>query len=146
VTDPSDRTTFTPGTSPGLHLWRATLAWQRRITTALAPLGLTHVQFVLLAVTWWENTHDRRPTQAEVAERAATDVKMTSEVVRGLERAGLLDRSADERDARVRRLQVTERGAELAPQAIAVVEAVDRDFFDLVDRDQAVRMLKTLGQ
>jgi hypothetical protein len=32
-------------------LWRATLAWQREMRTALAPHGLTHVQFVLLAVT-----------------------------------------------------------------------------------------------
>jgi hypothetical protein len=35
--------------SPGLLLWRATLRWQRRIVAALKPLGLTHVQFVLLA-------------------------------------------------------------------------------------------------
>jgi DNA-binding MarR family transcriptional regulator len=146
VTGPGEPTTFTPSTSPGLHLWRATLAWQRRVTAALAPLGLTHVQFVLLAVTWWANTHDERPTQAEVADRAATDVKMTSEVLRGLEKAGLLDRGADPRDARVRRLQVTARGADLAPRAIAVVEAVDLDFFAAVDTDRAVGLLRTLTE
>jgi hypothetical protein len=30
--------------------------WQREITAALAPLGLTHVQFVLLAAAWWLNS------------------------------------------------------------------------------------------
>ena len=42
-----------PATSPGFLLWRLTLCWQRAITSALAPVGLTHVQFVLLACTWW---------------------------------------------------------------------------------------------
>jgi hypothetical protein len=37
-----------------------------------------HVQFVLLASTWWLNEHGRRPTQVELAARAGTDVKMTS--------------------------------------------------------------------
>ena len=39
-----------PGASPGLMLWRVTNAWQRTVRAALAPFGLTHVQFVLLAV------------------------------------------------------------------------------------------------
>jgi hypothetical protein len=39
-----------PERSPGFVLWRAMLAWQRRIRAALAPYELTHVQFVMLAV------------------------------------------------------------------------------------------------
>ena len=45
-----------PNDSPGFLLWHVTLRWQRDIATALAPLGLTHVQFVLLATTWWLNS------------------------------------------------------------------------------------------
>ncbi|WP_244312125.1 hypothetical protein [Streptomyces griseofuscus] len=37
---------LSPGDSPGFLLWHATLRWQRDIATALAPLDLTHVQFV----------------------------------------------------------------------------------------------------
>lgn len=135
---------LTPGTSPGLQLWRVTLAWQRRVTAALGPLGLTHVQFVLLAVTWWENTHGRLPSQVEVAGRAGTDVKMTSEVLRALERLGLLERTVDPTDARARRLRVTDRGAGLAPRAITVVESVDRTFFAPVDATQALSLLTAL--
>src|SRR5260370_30828241 len=32
--------------SPGFLLWQVTLRWQRDIATALAPLDLTHVQFI----------------------------------------------------------------------------------------------------
>ena len=35
--------------SPGLLLWQVTNRWQSAQRAALKPLGLTHVQFVLLA-------------------------------------------------------------------------------------------------
>jgi DNA-binding MarR family transcriptional regulator len=54
--------------------------------TSLAPLDLTHVQFVLLACTWWLNRQGERPTQVRLASQAGTDIKMTSQVVRSLEK------------------------------------------------------------
>ena len=49
-----------PGASPGFLLWHLTLAWQRAVTAALEPLGLTHVQFVLLATAWFLRQKDVR--------------------------------------------------------------------------------------
>jgi DNA-binding MarR family transcriptional regulator len=133
-----------PADSPGFLLWRATLRWQRMIAAALAPLGLTHVQFVLLACTWWLNQAGERPSQVEVARQAGTDVKMTSEVLRSLERKGLLDRRADGSDARARQVVVTRKGRTLAPKAIAAVEAVDAEFFAPVSLPAAIRLLTGL--
>src|SRR5215211_1656233 len=110
-----------PNDSPGYLLWHATLRWQRGIAKALGPLDLTHVQFVLLACTWWLNEQGERPTQIALAAQAGTDVKMTSQVVRSLERKGLLEREVDVADTRARRLEVTNRGAQLAQRAIAIV-------------------------
>ena len=118
-----------PEESPGFLLWHATLRWQRAITAALKPLGLTHVQFVLLACTWWLNRGGHAPSQVDVAAQAGTDVKMTSEVLRSLERKGLVERRPDANDARAKRIHVTRRGSRLAPRAIEVVETVDRGFF-----------------
>jgi DNA-binding MarR family transcriptional regulator len=118
-----------PEDSPGFLLWHVTLRWQREISAALAPLDLTHVQFVLLAATWWLNTHHENPNQLSVARQAGTDVKMTSEVLRKLEAKDLIVRTVDAAGTRARRLRVTERGAELAVRAIAVVEAADAAFF-----------------
>lgn len=134
-----------PQDSPGLLLWQATLAWQRRIAAVLVPFDLTHVQFVLLAVTWWANTHDQAPSQGEAAGLAGADVKMTSQVVRTLERKGLLTRRIDEADTRARRLRVTEAGAALAPRAIEAVEQADAAFFSVVDRSDALRVLRALA-
>jgi len=122
---------LTPDESPGFLLWHVTLRWQRDMAAALAPLDLTHVQFVLLASTWWLNQQGDRPNQLTLAHWAGTDVKMTSQVLRALEAKGLLTRAVDPDDTRARRLQVTEPGAKLAAQAIEVVEAADRSFFSV---------------
>ncbi|MEV5704448.1 MarR family winged helix-turn-helix transcriptional regulator [Actinoallomurus sp. NPDC052274] len=121
--------THHPDESPGFLLWQVTLRWQREMTAALAPLDLTHVQFVLLATTWWLNAQGEEPNQLTVARRAATDIKMTSQVVRKLEDKGLVERRVDPADTRARRLRVTERGAEVARAAVEAVEAADAEFF-----------------
>ena len=134
-----------PNDSPGFLLWHATLRWQRGIARALAPLDLTHVQFVLLACTWWLNEQGERPTQVALAAQAGTDIKMTSQVLRSLERKGLVEREVDTADTRARRLRVTRRGKRLAPQAIAVVEQVDSAFFADVPGSEALRFLRRLA-
>ncbi|MFH9862044.1 MarR family winged helix-turn-helix transcriptional regulator [Streptomyces sp. NPDC017202] len=136
---------LSPGDSPGFLLWHATLRWQRDITAALGPLDLTHVQFVLLACTWWLNARGEHPNQLAVARQAGTDVKMTSQVLRALEAKGLVKREVDPADTRAKRLRVTSAGAELAPRAIAAVEDVDARFFQPVAHDDAVTLLSRLA-
>jgi DNA-binding MarR family transcriptional regulator len=135
-----------PNDSPGFLLWHATLRWQRGVARALAPLDLTHVQFVLLACTWWLNEQGERPSQIALAGQAGTDIKMTSQVLRSLERKGLIEREVDRADTRARRLRVTKRGAQLAPRAIAVVEQVDSEFFADVPVRQTLSFLRRLVQ
>ncbi|MFE9674511.1 MarR family winged helix-turn-helix transcriptional regulator [Streptomyces sp. NPDC006259] len=137
---------LSPGGSPGFLLWHATLRWQREIATVLGPLDLTHVQFVLLACTWWLNTQGEQPNQLALARQAGTDVKMTSQVLRALESKGLIEREVDPADTRAKRLRVTSAGAELAPRAIAVVEDADTRFFQPVARDDAVTLLSRLAK
>src|SRR5262249_26359271 len=120
--------------------------WQRGIARALAPLDLTHVQFVLLACTWWLNEQGASPSQVAVAGQAGADVKMTSQVLRSLERKGLIEREVDAADSRARRVRATPRGATLAQQAIEVVEDVDARFFAGVAGDELLRLLRTLAQ
>jgi DNA-binding MarR family transcriptional regulator len=139
-------TPLEPGESPGFLLWHTTLRWQREIAAALAPLDLTHVQFVLLACAWWMNEHGERPNQVALAEQAGTDVKMTSQVVRALEAKGLVERTVDPADTRARRVAVTARGKRLAPKAIAAVEHVDAAFFQPVPSADAVGLLRRLAR
>jgi DNA-binding MarR family transcriptional regulator len=135
-----------PDDSAGFLLWHVTLRWQRDIATALAPLALTHVQFVLLATTWWLNSQGNSPNQLALAKRAGTDVKMTSQVLRKLETKGLIRRDVDTADTRAKKLRVTGRGAELAVQALAAVEAADAKFFQPTpDTTALLAMLRPLA-
>ena len=118
-----------PGESPGFLLWHLTLRWQRAITAALAPLELTHVQFVLLACTYWLGEHGETPNQLAVAAQAGTDVKMTSQVLARLEQQGLIERRTHATDTRAKVVSVTPRGRTVAIKAIDRVEDADAAFF-----------------
>jgi DNA-binding MarR family transcriptional regulator len=136
-----------PEESPGFVLWHVTLRWQRAITAALAPLGLTHVQFVLLAAAWWLNARGDEPNQLSLARQAGTDVKMTSEVLRKLEAKDLIVRTVDAADTRARRITVTGRGSELARAAVTVVEDADASFFGaLPDTGALLALLRPLAR
>ena len=114
--------------SPGLVLWQVTNRWQAAQRAALKPFGLTHVQFVLLASLTWLDA-EGPVTQRSLAAHAATDEMMTSQVLRALEAAGLVERGPHPTDRRARALQVTPAGRELANRAVGAVEACDRAFF-----------------
>src|SRR5690348_15716771 len=135
-----------PADSPGFVLWHVTLRWQRDIAAALAPLGLTHVQFVLLATTWWLNSRGENPNQLALARHAGTDVKMTSQVLRKPEAKGLIQRETDAADTRAKILRVTGYGAALAVHALAAVEAADAAFFKAIpDPTALLPMLRPLA-
>ena len=134
-----------PSESPGLLLWRTTMRWQRVMTAALAPLDLTHVQFVLLASAMWLGRNGEPPNQVQLAAQAGTEVKMTSDVVARLEAKGLIAREADPRDSRAKVIRITPTGAAAAQRAIVAVETADAAFFEPVDEAQLVGMLRQLA-
>ena len=121
--------------SPGFLLWQVSNVWQRRQRDALAPLELTHVQFVLLASLAYLS-HSAEPiTQIRLAQHAQTDQMMTSQVLRTLEGKGLLERITHPTDARAKSLKITNKGLELANRAVGVVEQMDRAFFATLGED-----------
>jgi DNA-binding MarR family transcriptional regulator len=134
-----------PEQSPGFQLWRAANHWQAHMRRTLAPLGLTHVQFVILAVTAWLTRNSQPVTQIQVAEAAAIDPMMNSQVIRSLEARGLLTRTPDPEDRRARRLTLTETGRYLAAEALQRVEAADAEFFGTLGAD-AVQLAPLLGR
>ena len=133
--------------SPGLLLWRVTNRWQAVMRAALAPHELTHVQYVLLASLTWlgDREPDRLVTQADLSAFAATDPMMTSQVLRALEGAGMVQRLPHPTDRRARVLRVTPEGASAARQATADVEAADAAFFSGVDAERFTAQLARLA-
>jgi DNA-binding MarR family transcriptional regulator len=119
-----------PEDSAGFLLWQVSNAWQRQQRAALEKVGLTHVQFVLLASVAWLNHRGEPVSQVRLSQHAKTDVMTTSQVVRALEKRGLLRRDADRRDSRAKSITVTAQGKRLVARAFPLVESVNEAFFD----------------
>jgi DNA-binding MarR family transcriptional regulator len=131
--------------SPGLLLWQVTNRWQAAQRAALKRFGLTHVQFVLLAsLTWLES--EAPVTQRALADHAATDPMMTSQVLRTLESRGLLRREPHPHDGRAQALSVSASGRRLANAALVAVESCDQAFFAAIEPHAAefTALLRTL--
>ncbi|HEY5221444.1 MAG TPA: MarR family transcriptional regulator [Microbacteriaceae bacterium] len=135
--------------SPGLTLWHVTNRWQAAMRAALAPHGITHVQYVLLACLVWLHAAEpgRQLTQAELADFAGTDVMMTSQVLRTLEAKGLIQRAQHPTDGRARVLLPTKIGITAARRATHDVEDADAIFFASVENmgtfaDQLTRLAR----
>ncbi|MDQ2748851.1 MAG: MarR family transcriptional regulator [Actinomycetota bacterium] len=138
---------MSPADSPGFLLWHVTLSWQRAIAAALAPLQLTHAQFVLLASLWWLSEQGgAAPNQLALAGQAGMDVKTTSQVLGRLEAKKLLTRTVDPGDTRAKQLHITAIGRRLAIHAIEAVEGADEQFFaPLGDSAKLLRVLRPLA-
>lgn len=117
-----------PDESPGFLLWQVSTLWRREVEAALASLELTHAQFVILASVGWL-TRSGEVTQVELARHCGTDITMTSQILRTLERQGYIERKQHSRDSRSKLPFVTKKGAHKIEQAIPLVEAVDDAFF-----------------
>ncbi len=114
--------------SPGLLLWQVTNRWQAAMRATLVPFDLTHVQFVLLAALTYRGAGSPI-SQRQLAQDAATDPMMTSQVLRALERRDLVHRDTDPGDARARAVSVTPAGRALVNRAVVAVEDCDERFF-----------------
>lgn len=118
-----------PQESPGFLLWKVSTFWRRHIEAALQTLELTHPQFVLLASIGWLNQNNHDITQAELAHWCSTDINMTSQVLRTLEKKGFIERYYQDGNAKSKFSKITKKGTSLLEKAIPLVEKVDHDFF-----------------
>ncbi|MFM2286427.1 MAG: hypothetical protein RLZZ543_1924 [Bacteroidota bacterium] len=119
-----------PSDSTGFLVWQVTNLWQRKMKICLDPLGLTHVQFLLLnALATLNKTSTTAITQMMVANHANCDKMMTSKVLRTLEDRKFIMRKPHHMDTRSRSLLITPRGMELIEKATPVFKAAEEEFF-----------------
>lgn len=121
--------------SSGFLLWQVTTLWQREIRAILAPLDLTHAQFVLLATLLWLSQHQESVTQIDISQNSKVDPMTTSTVLRTLQTKGLIVRREHATDTRAKAVALTPAGQQLTKQAVAVVEKFDLAFFSRLGGD-----------
>lgn len=112
--------------TPGFLVWRLSMKWRTAVDRAVAPLGLTHAQYSLVASLYGMQRDGERPSQRRLADHTGLEPLYVSKLARTLETAGLIERARDPRDPRAVQLALTERGRDTTRQAIDVVQALHR--------------------
>ncbi len=115
--------------NPGYQMWLVTNAWQRALRKVLHPLGLTHVQFAVLATVARLQGGTSLVTQSDVCRVGSLDPNMASDVVRSLESRGLVFRAEHPSDRRAHQLTLTVEGERIFHEGRAAVMPVKDRFF-----------------
>ena len=111
----------------GALVWQLAMRWRSAVDRAVAPLGLTHAQYVALASLRGLTARGEKPSQRRLAGWTGLGTIYVSKLVRALEAEGLIERAPDPSDARAVQITLTERGRDVADRAIPIVLALDRD-------------------
>lgn len=112
----------------GYLLWRLTTKLRTAVDRVLAPLGLTHAQYTLLASLYGFSRTGAQPSQRELADWTGLEPIFVSKLARALEQAGLIERTRHPADPRAVQLRLTNDGADIAQRAIAIVHAFQEEF------------------
>ena len=107
--------------TPGSLVWRLSMKWRAAVDRAVAPLGLTHAQYSVLASLFGLERAGQRPSQRQLADHTGLEPLYVSKLARALERAKLITRAVDPVDSRAVQLSLTKHGRDVAIRAVAVV-------------------------
>ncbi|MFC9914560.1 MarR family winged helix-turn-helix transcriptional regulator [Streptomyces sp. NPDC059862] len=110
------------GPTPGFLVWRLSMKWRVAVDRAVAPLGLTHAQYSLVASLYGMQRSGLRPSQRRLADHTGLEPLYVSKLARALETAGLLERTRDPQDPRAVQLALTDQGRDVTRRAISVVQ------------------------
>lgn len=116
-----------PWNVPGFDVWlsiaRTYQLCERAISQRVAPLGISLAQHDVLANVM----HAPGLTQQEIADRLLVARSNVSMLLSSMEKSGLLERTKDETDRRIRRIFLTPRGRKIAEASLAAqTEVVDK--------------------
>ncbi|MFB7180699.1 MarR family winged helix-turn-helix transcriptional regulator [Streptomyces sp. NPDC056257] len=117
-------TSTTEGATAGFLVWRLSTKWRVAVDRAVAPLGLTHAQYALMASLYGMGRSGLRPSQRRLADHTGLEPLYVSKLARALEAAGLITRTRDPNDPRAVQLSLTEEGCDVTGRAITVVQGL----------------------
>ncbi|GAB7183300.1 MarR family transcriptional regulator [Kitasatospora sp. Ki12] len=116
--------TAAEGATAGFLVWRLSMKWRVAVDRAVAPLGLTHAQYAVMASLYGMARSGLRPSQRRLADHTGLEALYVSKLARALEANGLVARTRDPDDPRAMQLTLTEEGREVTRRAVTVVQGL----------------------
>ena len=135
-----------PEQSPGFLLWQVSVIWQRRIRLLLDQHGLSHAQFVLLAILLWCEEQTISPIQSYLVKQSKLDKMTVSAGLNKLCHSKLIVRETDAVDTRAKVAKLTSTGRILIKRLIPQIEQIDRDFFAKLGQTEQQKIVSALHQ
>lgn len=134
-----------PEDSPGFLLWQTTITWQRLIKKALDPHGISHAQFVILAITLWFENKNIEVSQSLIIRKSKLDKMTVSQALKKLVAEGYIKRIEHKEDTRAKSVFLTKKGKELASKLVPIVEKIDHDFFGMIKKSDQRTLIDLLN-
>src|SRR5579862_2685359 len=125
-----------------LALRRAYLALHRETDAALAPIGLTADQFVLMAALIDSDS----ATQQELVRRTASDANTLRAMLLLLEKKGWISRGLHPRDRRARTVALTAEGRRVFDLAYQRSDPLRAALFAELDQEEITALVCLLGR
>lgn len=111
---------------------QANHAVRSRLEAALGGLEMTGIQYTVLSVI---GRHDGL-SSAELSRRFYVTPQTMNELIGGLDRRGLIKRSADPSNRRILRMSVTPAGRALLDRCDHVADDVEAEVFSVLDDNE----------
>jgi len=103
-----------PDQSLPYHIRGAFRGFETALSRYLATFNFPLSHFYVLRLQWCENGR----TQKNIAEQAFMTESVLSQVIKAMEQSGVLIRKADPKDARIKRVFLTDKGRSLREKIV----------------------------
>lgn len=135
-----------PDEAVGFLLWRTLLVYQRRAEDVLADVGLTHLQFAVLATAGWLALSSPEVIQRHIVKQSGIKEAQVSLMIKALRMKGMLLQEAGLADPRVRAIRLTEHGARSLEAAIPLIHAIQNELWptSTMQRETAKVLMEAL--
>jgi MarR family transcriptional regulator, lower aerobic nicotinate degradation pathway regulator len=127
---------------PGFLMRRAHQIASGVFEDECGTLGLTQAQHGVLVVAAQRPHAD----QSALAQALGFDRATTGEIQRGLERRGLIRRTASPRDARKRSIELTSAGRDMLERAAPALERAQQRLLGVLSASERKQLIGLLGQ
>ena len=118
-----------PDEAVGFLLWRTLLVYQRRAEEVLSEVGLTHLQFAVLATAGSLALSSAEVIQRHIVKRSGIKESQVSLMIKALRVKGMLLQESGMHDPRVRAIRLTEHGARALESAIPLINAAQNELW-----------------
>jgi len=122
------------------HIRAAFRGFETALSRYLASQDLPLSQFYILSLPWSESGSQ----QNEIANKACMTESVASQVIQKMEKAGLVERKADPKDARKRSVYLTEKGHTLREAVMDDGIQISKENSPDIPREDIITTISTL--